>query len=56
MQIVNKVPALEAPPETFLATMQEYVDTAKVGEMPAGELGQDERTNRVVMHRLNRHS
>ena len=36
MQIVNKVPALEAPPETFLATMQEYVDTAKVGEMPAG--------------------
>jgi len=36
MQIVNQAPALEAPPESFLGTMQEYVDTAKAGEMPAG--------------------
>ena len=36
MQIVNQAPALEAPPESFFGTMQEYVDTAKAGEMPAG--------------------
>jgi len=36
MQIVNQAPALEAPPASFLGTMQEYVDTAKAGEMPAG--------------------
>ena len=36
MQILNQAPALEAPPESFLGTMQEYVDTAKAGEMPAG--------------------
>jgi hypothetical protein len=36
MQIVNQAPALEAPPESFLGTMQEYADTAKAGEMPAG--------------------
>jgi len=36
MQIVNQAPALEAPPQSFLGTMQEYVDTAKAGEMPAG--------------------
>ena len=52
MQIVNQAPALEAPPESFLGTMQEYVDTAKAGKCQP-ELARDVRTEgRVVVLRL----